>query len=249
MSESYSTEAAARFLKVSEASVRRWSDAGLLRTERIGRRGTRRFAESDLRAFAAAGHGAKSPRDGRRKRRDAVEVGGLTVPIHGHLPTLFETDAGRLRLSVPFLREGIQKGQPCFLYAFDASRKAYLAALRQEKSIDVDAALRDGLLVLLPKIDTSSRGFLRRWEQVLLQAMTGAPELIRIVGDMATVRQMFESDQDMVDFEASFNVLAKRFPLIALCQYDVRKFSGLTIFRGIKAHPDVFESEFADLLC
>src|SRR6266571_816477 len=208
MSERYSTEGAARFLKVSEASVRRWSDAGLLRSQRIGRRGTRRFAESDLRAFAEAGRGGHGPRGGARKRRGTVEVGNLAVPIHGHMPTFFETDEGRMRLSVPFLRDGIRRGQPSFLYAFDASRKAYLTALQREKSIDVDAALQDGLLVLLPKIDTSSRGFLGRWEQVLLQAMTGGPELIRIVGDMASVRQMFESDHDMVDFEASFNVLA-----------------------------------------
>jgi len=246
--DNYSTQRAAKYLDVSEASVRRWSDAGLLHVKRSGRRQTRRFAEADLRAFAEKGH----PRARQTKRgrpAEIVTVGNLSIPIHGHLPIFFETDEGRLRLSVPFLRDGLRAGQPCFLYAFDASRKAYLTALQRDKSIDVDAALRDGPLVLLPKINTSSRGFLGRWEQVLLEAMTRGPELIRIVGDMATVRQMLESDQDMVDFEASFNVVAKRFPLVALCQYDVRRFDGMTIFRGIKAHPDVFESDLADLLC
>src|SRR5258706_7344772 len=103
MSERYSTEAAARFLKVSEASVRRWSDAGLLRSQRIGRRGTRRFAESDLRAFAEAGRGGHAPRGGGRKRRGTVEVRHPAVPIHRHPPTFFATDARPLPVSLPFL--------------------------------------------------------------------------------------------------------------------------------------------------
>ena len=247
MSEALSTKAAAEHLRVSEASVRRWSDAGVLPVQRIGRRGTRRFAKSDLQAFAVTGN--RRERHRRPTRKGSVTFCGVTVPLHGHLPTLFETDEGRLRLSVPFLRDGLLASEPCFLYAFGDSRKAYLDGLRREKRLDVDAALRDGRLVLLPKIKASSRGFLSRWEQVLLEAMTESPSLIRIVGDMATVRQVFASDQDMVDFEASFHTVAKRFPLVALCQYDVRKFDGLTILRAIKAHPDVFETELAELLC
>ena len=67
MNEALSTKAAAEHLRVSEASVRRWSDAGLLPVQRIGRRGTRRFAKSDLQAFAQRG---KRPESRKRAPRN-----------------------------------------------------------------------------------------------------------------------------------------------------------------------------------
>src|SRR2546423_10229854 len=45
------TAEAARFLRVSQASIRRWSDSGLLQAQRVGRRRERRFRESDLATF------------------------------------------------------------------------------------------------------------------------------------------------------------------------------------------------------
>src|SRR3989442_5262216 len=41
------TAEAARFLRVSQASIRRWSDSGLLAARRVGRRRERRVNEAD----------------------------------------------------------------------------------------------------------------------------------------------------------------------------------------------------------
>ena len=45
------TKEAARFLRVSEASIRRWSDSGLLPARRVGPRRERRFEVSELEHF------------------------------------------------------------------------------------------------------------------------------------------------------------------------------------------------------
>ena len=39
---------------------------------------------------------------------------------------------------------------------------------------------------------------------------------------------------------AAFNMLSHRFPIVTLCQYDVREFDGETIFQAIRVHPDLF---------
>src|SRR5579859_4778821 len=105
MSDLHTTESAARILGVSPASVRRWSDAGLLPVQRIGRRGTRRFREADLRSFqrqagSKATHGAV----------ESVSIGAVRLPIHSHIPTFYDTDAGRLRLAPSFLHDGLEAG-------------------------------------------------------------------------------------------------------------------------------------------
>src|SRR5213593_4341976 len=94
------TAEAARFLRVSQASIRRWSDSGLLAARRVGRRRERRFSESDLEAFM------QRPESGAA-RTPVVSIGGVPVATPAHLATLYSTDAGGLRLTVPFLADGL----------------------------------------------------------------------------------------------------------------------------------------------
>ena len=58
-------EQGAKFLNVSETSLRRWTNAGRLACLRVGRRRERRFRRSDLLAFMEdqpAGGQASAPR-------------------------------------------------------------------------------------------------------------------------------------------------------------------------------------------
>src|SRR6266849_393653 len=76
------TAEAARFLRVSQASVRRWSDSGSLEARRVGRRRERRFREADLTAFLSRGSSSPAPRP--RTARNGVFVGGIHVALHSH---------------------------------------------------------------------------------------------------------------------------------------------------------------------
>ena len=53
-------KAAASLLNVSETSLRRWTNAGLLHAYRVGGRRERRFRRSDLLAFLQRGSGDQS---------------------------------------------------------------------------------------------------------------------------------------------------------------------------------------------
>lgn len=122
MTDLHTTRSAARLLGVSEASVRRWSDAGLLPVQRVGRRRTRRFAEADLRRFAAAqaAHPAAAPLEPK-------------LETHDHFATFYDSDAGRMRLSVPFLRAGLANGDRCILVAADWLASEYVEALSHHR--------------------------------------------------------------------------------------------------------------------
>src|ERR1700682_1270076 len=102
------TAEAAQFLRVSQASIRRWSDAGLLAGHRVGRRRERRFAEADRVRFL---NRSEAP----PRRETAIHVGDLAIPVPGHLATFYSSDAGRLRLTVPFLADGLRSDPPCSL--------------------------------------------------------------------------------------------------------------------------------------
>jgi len=240
------TAEAARFLRVSQASVRRWSDSGLLYARRVGRRRERRFREADLTIFLS--QGSPSPAPTRLNTAAGVFIEGTYVAVHNHLATFYNSDESRLRLTIPFLREGLVSGQPCFLIAEGEVLDAYLQALRGRDGIDIDAAIRDQKFITAPRPGTSVKGALHFWESVLTRALAAGPTLLRAVGEMSSARKGFASDDQMIDFEVAFNTISKRLPVVALCQYDVREFSGETIFKAMRAHPDLYPLGIANFL-
>jgi transcriptional repressor of dcmA and dcmR len=231
------TEEAARFLRVSEASIRRWSDAGLLPARRIGGRRERRFREADLITYLGAGQATL----GRGVSTQAnINVGGVPLSLHSHVAAFYDSDPGRLRLSVPFLADGIRSGQPCFLAAGRDVVAVYVDALR-DKGVDVDSAVNEGRFV--PVADgpgATAQQALDFWEQQFWPARAAGQTVIRVVGEMSSERKLFASDAAMMAYEVAFSTLSNRFPMVTLCQYDVREFDGETIFQAIKVHPDLF---------
>ena len=222
------------------ASIRRWSDSGLLPASRVGRRRERRFAQADLVRFLGeprrdlqAAVGAPSS--------SVVTVGGVRVPLKSHLAPIYASDAGALRLSVPFLADGLKAGQPCFLVATGEVLKRYLSALGQFEGVDVAASIQNGQLTVLPAPGVNPQDAIGNIERLFGKALESGPMLLRLVGEMACVRHAFASDAEMMTFEEAYDVMSRRFPAIALCQYDAREFNGEVVLRALKAHPDMFE--------
>jgi excisionase family DNA binding protein len=242
----YNTKEAAAFLRVSEASIRRWSDAGLLPARRIGGRRERRFSESDLVSFLGTSDIVAAAR--AESLQTTVNVGGVPLSMHTHLATFYDSDAGRLRLTAPFFAEGLRAGQPCFLVASGDVLDSYFEALGREHGVDIEAALHEGRLVTAPGPGADVDAALSFWEQCCWRAVGRGPTVIRITGEMASARKGFASDADMMRFEVAFNVLARRFPMVALCQYDVRQFDGETVFQAMRAHPDLYSLHLGSFL-
>ena len=138
-----------------------------------------------------------------------------------------------MRLAVPFLRDGLRLGQPCFLVASGEVAQAYAAALFPTAG---DLTVVDG-----PgkSIDES----LAFWERSMWKALDAGAGVVRVVGEMAGVRELFASEAEMMRFELAYNGIARRFPVVTLCQYDVREFRGEIVFEAFKAHPDVYDQQ------
>jgi excisionase family DNA binding protein len=244
------TEEAARFLRVSEASIRRWSDAGLLPARRVGRRRERRFTQSELVQFLGLPTSRTEPPAGPVAAPAAatVAVGGASIPIRSHLAPIYSTDLGGLRLAVPFLADGLRAGHPCFLAATDAVLERYARALTEEQGVDFAAACKSRRLTLVTWPGATAAQAIGNWEQLFSKALAGGPTILRVVGEMACERSMFASDAEMLAYEEAYELMASRFPAVTLCQYDAREFDGEIILRVLKAHPDLFEQHLGAFL-
>ena len=234
------TREAARFLRASEASLRRWADAGLLPASRVGRRRARRFKEDDLLRFMGPSQGGPSPAITGLPRAIALE--GMSIGLGSHLGSFYSTDTGRLRLGLPFLRDGIQSGEPCVLFALPEVQEHYLRALQNE-SVDVGAAQRTGQLITLRVERFSPEEFIAWLERVFIDVARHRSGPFRFLGDTLAGLGSVGSIPAFLNVERQIGSLAKRFPVVLLCAYDVREFDGLTMLECIKLHHDTLAYE------
>jgi hypothetical protein len=160
------------------------------------------------------------------------------VPTPGHLATFHSTDAGALRLTLPFLADGLRLGEPSFLVAMDGVLQRYEEALAQE-GVDLGAAMDTGRFTVV-HFQGMAEDAIALWERLFASALSTGATKLRVVGEMVSERAMFPSEEEMLRYEEAFEVMFKRYPGVVLCQYDVRAFGGASILRALKAHPDLY---------
>jgi transcriptional repressor of dcmA and dcmR len=237
---------AAEFLNVSEVSLRRWTNDGRLPCLRVGRKRERRFRHEDLVAFLEARVPPATPPPEGPARPDAPLLGGVAVRPGSHFVGLYDSDLGRLKLAVPFLLGGLRLGQPCIVVAGPEARDAILAGIERAHGELPTEVLRTRLVHSAG--EPSGDAMYDFLERALVAATSTGTSLIREVGDMAWHRTQGVPFDELMGFEARYDQLAHRFPVISLCQYDVRHLSGLEVLSALKSHRDTFRYPVARFL-
>jgi transcriptional repressor of dcmA and dcmR len=230
------TREAAKLLRVSEASIRRWSDSGVLPARRVGGRRERRFERAELENFLGKATGEE-----RNVPTATVTVGGVSIPLRGHFAPIYSSDETALRLTVPFLADGLRAGQTSVLAATGDILERYVNVLASEPDVDFAEAMQNEQLVILAWNGSSADEVIANWEKLFAKALAVRPGTMRVAGDMASELQRFASEAEMMAYEEAYDRMARRYPLVTLCAYDARQFGGETILRMLKAHPDMFQ--------
>ena len=218
---------AARFLNVSETSLRRWTNSGALPCLRVGKRRGRRFRRVDLMAFME--QSAPANLRGSRDDRVAVKQGD-------HLCGIYGSDAGRIALSVPFLLDGLREGSPCVLIATTRGQKQILKNLG-----DIHPGLSSDIKTGRITLGGYRKSAKAQWDLLIAclekARSTGASSL-RLCGDPTGLRALL-SPKELVEFEVGVDdeVVAK-FPVVILCLYDARQFTGIELLNALKTHSD-----------
>jgi hypothetical protein len=166
----------------------------------------------------------------------------VVVPLGSHLASFYTTEDGRLRIGLPFLRDGLLAGQTVLLRAKPEVREHLFGSLRKE-GVDVDAALRAGRLVLFPEHPGSAREQVVKFDQLLTAAARRRPGPIRLLAEVLANIETVGSIAEHLVVEQQSGALFKRFPVVVICAYDVRALDGVTVIEALKLHSDIFGHE------
>ena len=232
---------AARMLNASEVSLRRWTNSGDLACVRIGPKRERRFRHEDIAAFL----GIRSPSAASAETRPPaanearVYIEGIAIDHGNHICALYDSDKGQQKLALPFLADGLEAGETCCFVAAPEDQTRILEQLGAvRKGLGDD--LRAGRLVVMEGMD-SGTAMLERLEDLYLQATRSSKRFIRLLGDMSWSTYQGLDRDELIAFEMRYtHSLARRFPVVSLCQYDARRFSGIDVLHALKCHEDTF---------
>jgi len=173
-----------------------------------------------------------------------VRLAGRTLTNHRHVCAFFHSHEEQNKVLLPFLREGIERGEKVLRIMDPALRDEYLSAYRAG-GIDVQAAEQNGQLDV------------RHWHNTYLQAgyfdgdrmikllQEGLESnrnkfgLTRAVGNMEWALEAAPGVTDIVEYETKLNYVVTRYPDPIVCCYDLNKHSASVVMDILRTHPMV----------
>jgi len=163
---------------------------------------------------------------------------------HDHLCLLYQSPEEWRAAAVPFISIGLKHGEKC-IYVVESSTTAEIRAYLSEEGIDVAAAESSGQLSLLHETEAYTReGTFDPEKMIALlsleaeRAISEGYPALRVTGEMSWVLRGHPGSERLEEYEARLNRdFFPKYPCLAICQYDRRKFDPEIIQGVILTHP------------
>jgi transcriptional repressor of dcmA and dcmR len=215
---------AAEFLNVSEMTVRRWTNQGLLNCYRVGKRRARRFRSQDLMACLEGRSTATN------SAMVAFGINGVAVPDGSHITHLSRKESESLEIAAAYILAGLQGGETvCIVAAGDQAGRIMNAV--QAKEAHLERFHRTGKLHLSQGLDSPERH-----TKYLLGLAAQSGGRFRAFGDMTWTRHKGWTTEDLARLEETMSHLPQAGGSLFLCQYALKIFRGKEIMMAMETH-------------
>jgi transcriptional repressor of dcmA and dcmR len=244
---------AARLLRVSKTSLRRWTNSGRLRCYRLGLRNERRFRIDDLLNFLPASE-SDPQATRRRKGAEGADAGEdcreardeRARRLRHHICMHYRTPEEQWEMLRPHLQQAVLEGAAIH-YLYDLATPKEIERRLRREGLDTEEAARSGRL----RIEPASRAYLRTGEfsiqrmldyveSSILGARAAGFDHIFLTGEMTWSLARAPGCDLLMEYEARLNPLIEKYPGVAIvCQYPLDRFDSATTIGALKAHPTV----------
>jgi hypothetical protein len=182
---------------------------------------------------------ADAERSSSAQDQQETVIAGVSVAYGTHLCALYGNDAGRVKLAVAFLADGFRSTSVGYLAGSPEFRRQILRQLEQARP-SLKTEIDEGRLVLSEYHSTPQAQY-EYWETNFVSALGAGAKSLRIVGDLSSSLDAGMSLDQVAEYERGYDrTIARRFPVVTLCMYDVRRFASLEVVQALKGHSDTF---------
>jgi len=215
---------ASEFLNVSEMTVRRWTNQGLLNCYRVGARRARRFRPQDLLACLEVSSERVAPA--------MVDLGikGVAVPDGSHITHLSIEHKEALETAAGFVMKGLKDNDTVCIVA-PKDKTDNLMNVLSRNNTNMKRFIESGKLHLSRGMTTPD-GHTQYLMKLAAQSSGG----FRVFGDMTWVKEKGWSAETLIRFEETVNQSTRPGGCLLLCQYPLESFTGTEIMMAIETH-------------
>jgi hypothetical protein len=155
-----------------------------------------------------------------------------------HLCLIYDDERERREVVAKFVEDGLSGGERV-AYFTDAEPQVICTWLG-ERGLELPEppafSLMEASTVYYPDGEFLPERMLPYWLAFHTEATDMGFPAARATGETSWSREV-PGGERIVEYEANLNVVLADLPVTALCQYDVRRFDGATIFDILRVHP------------
>lgn len=171
-----------------------------------------------------------------------VQFAGQNLGAHRHICAFFHDDAEHYKVLLPFIREGLERGERAFHIIDPERRQEHLrtmaeAGIRDEKLEQGQLEVRgwEDAYLRLGRFD--QRAMLALIEEALQGGAKLGYPLTRLIANMEWALGDWPGVDDLVEYEARLNHVLPRYEDPVICTYDLRKFDAGVVVDILRTHP------------
>lgn len=188
-----------------------------------------------------------SVKTGLEALRSSPEFRGPVEPLDGsktneHIALFYESRDEQFTAMVPFVRQGLERGERV-MYVIDERTEDEVLATMREGGIDVDGALDSEALTFHTLDETYLRNgtfdpddMIEFYGEAIEEATAEYPAL-RVTADTHWILDDETEIEDFMEYESRVNDLFEGEDCIALCQYDREAIPPEILTDVVRTHP------------
>lgn len=184
------------------------------------------------------------------KRTVSLGFGGIEVDLGAHVCAFYQGQAGRDEVLIPFLTEGMRRGEKCIGVVESSAPEHVWGQLPTAE----DAGAVPGQVEVATPAETYLRGGrfdkddMLGWldEHISHSLDVEGFARVRSAGEMGWALYDVPGVSGLFDYETQLNRFAPSYPQVMLCLYDMDRVGGSVLIDAMKTHPQVL---VGTLLC
>ncbi len=173
-----------------------------------------------------------------------IRLAGRTLSQKRHVCAFFNSREEQNKVIIPFLKEGMERGEKILRIMDPQLRGEYLSAYGAG-GIDVETAEENGQLEVRHWHETYLKDGCFDCDsmiELLEQGLQGNRKkygLTRAVGNMEWALEPAPGVTDIVEYETKLNLVVEKYPDALVCCYDLNKHSASVVMDILRTHPMV----------
>ncbi len=180
-------------------------------------------------------------------KQTSFSVCGESLPAPMHICGFFDSREQQYEVILPYIMEGLETNEKV-INILEGNRHSEHCRCLADNGISIAEKLSSGQLEVLASENTyikdgefAAEKMYKMLEQTLLSASRSGYDSVRACGDMVWALKNLPGTDELLEYEASLNILTPQHSCSLICMYDISSFSQKAITDALLTHPYVIK--------